>query len=88
MIPYETLLAEMEKHMILAKQKTSDQQLREHITAIRALCDVVLSTNKTDNLATIQKVEEKSTEKPIIYSNVPSQPLEEDDANGSSIFDF
>lgn len=88
MIPYEILLNEIEKQLTIAKQKENGQQLREQLAAIRALCDVGLSTEQNDKPVTISKATENSDEKPILYKNVSSSPMKEDDANGSSIFDF
>lgn len=88
MIPYETLLNEIEKHLTMAKQQNNGQQLREQLVAIRALCDVGLSTGQNDKPVTIPKTPEKIDEKPIIYKNVTSTPMKEEGANGSSIFDF
>lgn len=88
MIPYEILLNEIEKQLTIAKQKDNGKQLREHLVAIRALCDVGLSTEQNDKPVTIPKTAEKIEEKPIIYKNVSSSPMKEEDANGPSIFDF
>lgn len=88
MIPYETLLNEIEKQLTIAKQQSNEQQLREQLVAIRALCDVGLSTEQNDKRVTVLKNTKSIEEKPIIYKNVSSSPLKEEDANGTSIFDF
>lgn len=84
MISYDTLMKEIEKHILLARSSKNHQQLREHLSAIRALCDVGLVQNDVEPMniqrpANIQEV-----------TNLPSSSvqLEEDDANGASIFDF
>lgn len=77
MISYETLLKEMEKHLLQAKSAENTQQLREHLSAIRALCDVGL--NQSEELTNLPQ-----NTNPTLSSG----KLEEDDANGKSIFDF
>lgn len=77
MISYETLLKEMEKHLLQAKSTESTQQLREHLSAIRALCDVGLVQSEG------RKILPQNTN-----STLSSVKVEEDGANGNSIFDF
>lgn len=84
MISYDTLIKEMEKHILLARSSKNNQELREHLSAIRALCDVGLVQSDVESIniqrpANIQEV-----------TNLPSTSakLEEEDANGTSIFDF
>ncbi|MEO4054008.1 YwdI family protein [Solibacillus sp. CAU 1738] len=81
MISYEVLLSQIEKHVMSAKSAANDQIMREQLTAVRALCDVVLNSEQ-----------HLGTSKPV-YSNVQQlqvqqAPLQENDANGDSIFDF
>lgn len=78
-----------------ANEAQNEQQIREQLSAIRALCDVVLSdqtTSTKDFQATQNKTNFVNLSSPTpVYTQpvvMPSQKLEEDDANGDSIFDF
>ena len=88
MISYQTILQQLEKQLDEAKKATGEQQIRESLTAVRALCDVVLE----------QSVETSKTQPkhaPQMLTQVPTQQMvytakinEEDGANGDSLFDF
>lgn len=86
MISYKTLLKEIEKHVANAKDAKDEQQLREQLSAIRALCDVALiKNNETDELSIIK---EQQPQVMTNNSSLSSSKLQENDANGESIFDF
>lgn len=92
MISYETIVQQIEKHAIQAKQTRDEQQIREHLSAIRALCEVVLDDGKpvaklplaTPSVHNIQTTSMMISQ-PLVAS---SQKIEEEDANGESLFDF
>lgn len=90
MISYETLLSEIEKHVTSAKNTSHEQQVREQLIAIRALCDVALA-NRID-IQENQKVFKHQVSQPVVMENrnssLSSSKLQENDANGDSIFDF
>ena len=93
MISYEIVLASLEKHIARAKQADTEQQMREELSAIKALCDVVLNTatTQTKNAQTHQQQVQtvKSVSLTMPQSVIQNQPkLQEDGANGDSIFDF
>lgn len=75
MISYDILLQQMAHHIQVARN-ASPQQLREQLTAIRALCEVGLAETSVQQLPT-------TTTAPL-----QATPLQENDANGSSLFDF
>ncbi|WP_054768736.1 YwdI family protein [Lysinibacillus parviboronicapiens] len=88
MISYQAILQQLEKQLADAKQAASEQQIRETLSAIRALCDVVL-----DSSVELPKAQPKHL--PQMLATEPTPPslytakVEEDDgANGDSIFDF
>ncbi|MEJ9281123.1 YwdI family protein [Ureibacillus thermosphaericus] len=96
MISYERLFNQIERYVVQAKQTTSEQELRELLSAIRALCDVALNSEKRPT-SFAQKDQVQSYVKRQIPSYVqvshgnqlpPSTKLDEEDANGESIFDF
>lgn len=88
MISNEAVIQQLEKHLISAKNAMNEQQIREALVAIRALCDVVL-----DLPTATPKVQPKHVpqmlgiEQP--QSNLYTARMQQDDgANGESIFDF
>ncbi|BDH60553.1 hypothetical protein MTP04_06830 [Lysinibacillus sp. PLM2] len=91
MISVDTIINEIEKHTRIAKGAKDNQQKREHIVAIRALCDVLLA-EQNSNTVTFQKNEELDNVQSIQMKNniasLPSNKLKEEDANGESLFDF
>lgn len=92
MISYETIVKQIEKHAIQAKQTRDEQQIREQLAAIRALCEVVLDDGKpilkpsvvAPSVHNIQTTSMMISQ-PLVTS---SQRVEEEDANGESLFDF
>lgn len=92
MISYEIVLASLEKHIAGAKQANTEQQMREELSAIKALCDVVLNTATTQAKDAQTPQQQLQTVKSVLTMPQPviqNQPkLQEDGANGDSIFDF
>lgn len=88
MITQQTILAQIDKLTAEARQ-LPEQQAREKFAAIQALCEVVLAnqiavTPQQTYVAPIKKSTPVFTQ-PVA---IPSQKLQEDDANGESLFDF
>ncbi|ATP38917.1 hypothetical protein CSE16_02150 [Solibacillus sp. R5-41] len=92
MISYEMIVQQIEKHASQAKQVRGEQQIREQLSAIRALCDVVLDEGKSvaklpEAALSVHNIQTSS----MMISQLPvtsSQKIEEEDANGESLFDF
>ncbi|WP_153720794.1 YwdI family protein [Sporosarcina cascadiensis] len=82
MISSDQLLKEIERQIALAKQAQSEQVKREAVSAVRALCNVMLS----DSPAAIMPSAPQTIQQPVASLN--EQPLQEADANGESLFDF
>ncbi|MDG5471100.1 YwdI family protein [Jeotgalibacillus sp. ET6] len=95
-ISEEQLLAKIEQQIGQAKNASSAQK-REHLHAIRTLCDLALDNNapSTGAFSSVEagRIEVKQTP---VYS-APAQPVSvsqekpvkmEDGANGDSLFDF
>ncbi|QWU06571.1 YwdI family protein [Heyndrickxia coagulans] len=79
-ITTEMLLEKMEQELAKAKQAMPAEQFREHIYAVKALCEVLLESQPEQPLPASPSVP-KTVLKP--------EPLKmEDGANGDSIFDF
>lgn len=101
-ISYHTILKKMEEKLIEAKSTNSNTQVREHVQAIKTLCEVILMEERTSE-ASYQPAVQTQT-KPIQYQAQPTvistptpstsptlgeKRLEtEDGANGDSLFDF
>ena len=92
MITYETIVKQIEKLTAEAAHAATEQQAREKLTAIRALCDVVLDEKvSSPKPASINSMSMSTTLSTPVYTQpvaIPAQKLEEDDANGDSLFDF
>ncbi|MGN7476913.1 YwdI family protein [Solibacillus silvestris] len=90
MITHETIVRQIEKLTVEANHATTEQQVREKLTAIRALCDVVLDEKANLPKLPPQNFGSASISAPVYAQPVaiPAQKLDEEDANGDSIFDF
>ena len=92
MISYEAIIAQIEQAVQQAKHAHSEQQMREQLTAVKALCEVVLgqqvahTTSKPVQQMTA--VQPASVQVPVMQQANTSSKLQEPDANGDSIFDF
>ena len=84
MISYQAVLQQLEKQLDEAKKATDEQQMRESLTAVRALCDVVLARPAEGSQTQHKHIPQMPT--PQIINTVKME--EEDGANGDSLFDF
>lgn len=82
------LLSKMEELILKAKQEPSEEKLRGYIIAIQALCEVMVNENPSISSLNI-KIPEKQVGLAQTIPSVPmSEPIQMDEANGNSIFDF
>ncbi len=92
MISYEAIIAQIELTVQQAKHAQSEQQMREQLTAVQALCEVVLGQRASripDQLVQQrQEVQSFPVQAPEMQQANASSKLQELDANGDSIFDF
>ncbi|GER74014.1 YwdI family protein [Weizmannia acidilactici] len=80
-ITTKTLLAKIEQELAKAKQGESTKKIREHVYAIKALCEILLESGEEE------KAISSSVSMP--QTALKTEPLKmEDGANGDSIFDF
>ena len=91
MIEKISLLNQIELLLQKAKQNPSDANVREQLTAVRALCDVVLQS--TSATSESMRVSYNDTQSTIVQSGQPLQqrtlPKREDiEQQNDSIFDF
>ena len=86
MISYDRIISEMERQLSVAKRANDERAMREALSAVRSLCEVALGEDG--------KRDEKIVPKKLIAAEVQSisslegKPLEEEDANGGSLFEF
>lgn len=92
-IPIQKLLGKMEEELSKARGAGVERQIREHVHAIRTLCELILENHQTGE----KYPQHEAITPPTIQmmKPVPSQiglqgrRLQEDDeANGDSLFDF
>ena len=92
-VSQETIFYKMEECMKRAKNSDTTVEMREHLRALQALCDVLLEEPSRTAEAP-KNIEEKmssSVQSPASDHGISrgSKKLEtEDGANGDSIFDF
>lgn len=87
MISTERIIEEMERQLKYAKAADDEAAVREALAAVRALCQIVLIGNEQKDEPVITPRTMAISHKPLL-SSLEGRPLEEEDANGGSIFDF
>lgn len=88
MIPYDRIIAEMERQLGTARQAGDVRAMREALTAVKSLCEVALG-GEVEREEKIVPKKILATSQPVqSISSLEGQPLVEKDANGGSIFDF
>lgn len=89
LIATERIIAEMERQLRNAKMANDEQAIREALTAISSLCEVVLGSEMTTE-SSVATPTTMIAQQPLVpaVSSLESKPLVEKDANGGSIFDF
>jgi len=91
------ILDKMQQELQHAKNEGSEQKVRERLMAIRTLCDLVLDEFPAE-AKRVEVIPVQQTQQ-VMQQMQPIQPvqtttiqqttkLEEDDANGDSLFDF
>lgn len=92
MISYEAIIAQIEQAVQQAKHAQSEQQMREQLTAVKALCEVVLGQQASHITSKLvqqrQEVQPVTMQTSVMQQANASPKLQEPDANGDSIFDF
>lgn len=88
MISYQAVLQQLEKQLDEAKKASSEQQIRESLTAVRALCDVVLAQPAEGAKPQPKHIPQMLTQSPTQQMVYTAKIDEEDGANGDSLFDF
>lgn len=89
MISQQAIFLEIEQQLARAKQATTEAQAREALAAIQALCNVTLQATRS----TAQPLTTMATTQPLTAMAQPqsltaTKFVEDDGANGDSLFDF
>lgn len=100
-IPISNILSKIEQELNKAKVHHSKEELKARLLVIRSLCDVVLDHDEVNDFTEIKEPSQKNEtftplelEKMMGIKKAKDKPkpisryLEEEDANGESIFDF
>ncbi|MHA6258930.1 YwdI family protein [Sporosarcina sp. CAU 1771] len=87
MIPFDRIISEMERQLAVARSTNDERKMREALSAVRSLCEVALGGEGKPQEKVFPKMlmAEPSVQS---ISSLESKPLEEEDANGGSLFDF
>ena len=88
MISYQTILQQLQKQVEEAKNASNEQQIREALSAVRALCDVVLLQSVDAVNSEPAPIAKFMTPMPTQQAVYTAKIDEEDGANGESLFDF
>lgn len=88
-IPFTTILTKIAEEVNKSQSSQNVQQMREHVAAIRVLCDILLENASRQH----KDVNAISLSEPVKQMLHPSPARSEridigDDANGPSLFDF
>lgn len=94
-IPSDRVLTEIERHLERVRPEDAGH-VRETLAAIRALCDIVLEdqpqrpqpVSASRPVPASRPVQQQSAVQQVAPSDLRETPLQEDDANGDSLFDF
>jgi hypothetical protein len=88
-ISVEQLLKKIENELHKAKQAGGTAKLRENVHSIKILCELILEDSGSGS---VRSVPEMVALQPQIQSITPTtlsvKKLEEEEANGDSLFDF
>jgi hypothetical protein len=88
-ISVEQLLKKMESELQKAKQAEGTTKLRENVHSIKILCELIL---EDQGMGSVRSLSEVVALQPKIQTITPPsltvKKLEEEEANGDSLFDF
>ncbi|KAA0955709.1 hypothetical protein FQ087_14010 [Sporosarcina sp. ANT_H38] len=87
MITYDRILSEMERQLSVARRSNDESTMREAFSAVRSLCEVALGGENKREEKSVPKILTTTSAVQSINS-LEGKLLEEEDANGGSLFDF
>lgn len=89
MISQQALFLQMELKLQQAKQAPNEAQLREALSGLQTLCNLVLESVPQQTYTTPVPVQATPVQQQVVAPIQVKQPAAViDDANGTSIFDF
>lgn len=88
MISYDQLFGEMSRQLNAAKESADPQKRREALAAIRSLCEVGLGHVGEVPVRRVPTAIVPASPEVKSLTSLDSRPLQEEGANGDSIFDF
>lgn len=91
MIAVTHVLDELQKQLTKAKNASDEQEIRESLAAMQSLCGLVLGTkDEPSGQSFTAPVVSSAPSVPLLAQSGPleGKHLEEEDANGGSLFDF
>jgi hypothetical protein len=83
-ISVEQLLQKMESELQKAKQAQGSAKLREHVHSIKILSELILEEKSGGETGVVSV----ATPQIVPLAPLATKKLNEDDANGDSLFDF
>lgn len=86
-VSVEAVLNKLTSELAAAKQQHNTAKVREHLAAIRALCDLVLEEQQEVQAAPATMLGQRPIHSAPSFSPTPV-PLKEEGANGGSLLDF
>jgi hypothetical protein len=86
-ITYDRIISEMERQLSVARRTNDESTMREAFSAVRSLCEVALGGESKREEKIVPKMLTTASAVQSITS-LEGKPLEEEGANGSSLFDF
>lgn len=86
-ISVNQLLEKIESELHRAKQAGSTAKVRENVHTIKVLCELILEENNSELPKRVVGVTE-SIPQVVTVPTLNAKKLEEDEANGESLFDF
>ena len=90
MISQQALFTQMELKLHQAKAAQTEAQMREAVSALQALCNVVLDSTHSTEVRSAPTISSTNAETTMLSANMTRQPEAKqiEDANGASLFDF
>lgn len=88
MIPYDRIISEMERQLSVARRSSDEHTMREALSAIRSLCEVALGGESGRREEKVVPKMLTTASAVMSITSLEGKPLEEEDANGGSLFDF
>ncbi len=88
-VSIDRLLKKIEEELHKAKQADNTAKLRENVHSIKVLCELILEEKQPDisnNFA--RPTEVYPSVQSVLTPSIKGKKVEEDEANGDSLFDF